>query len=52
MMKITDKEEFDKRAVFLANVAFEPGCRNNWYIRHAKSGGGQLAFLYRGRSSR
>lgn len=29
-------------AVFLANVTFEPGCRNNWHIHHAKSGGGQL----------
>lgn len=23
-------------------VTFEPGCRNNWHIHHAKSGGGQL----------
>ena len=29
-------------AVFLANVTFEPGCRNNWHIPHAKTGGGQL----------
>ena len=29
-------------AVFLANVTFEPGCRNNWHIHHASSGGGQL----------
>lgn len=29
-------------AVFLANVSFEPGCRNNWHIHHAKSGGGQI----------
>ena len=29
-------------AVFLANVTFEPGCRNNWHIHHAKNGGGQL----------
>lgn len=29
-------------AVFLANVTFEPGCRNNWHIHHAKTGGGQL----------
>lgn len=26
----------------LANVTFEPGCRNNWHIHHATSGGGQL----------
>lgn len=29
-------------AVFLANVTFEPGCRNNWHIHRARSGGGQL----------
>ena len=28
--------------LFLANVTFEPGCRNNWHIHHAGSGGGQL----------
>ena len=28
--------------VFLANVTFEPGCRNNWHIHHATKGGGQL----------
>jgi quercetin dioxygenase-like cupin family protein len=28
--------------LFLANVTFEPGCRNNWHIHHAKSGGGQM----------
>lgn len=26
----------------LLNVTFEPSCRNNWHIHHAKSGGGQL----------
>ena len=30
------------KTVFLANVTFEPGCRNNWHIHHAKSGGGQI----------
>ena len=34
--------EYGKCPVFLANVTFEPGCRNNWHIHHAKSGGGQL----------
>lgn len=29
-------------AVFLDNVSFEPGCRNNWHIHHAKTGGGQI----------
>ena len=36
---LTDPKE---TSVFLANVTFEPGCRNNWHIHHAKSGGGQL----------
>lgn len=26
----------------LSNVTFEPGCRNNWHIHHAKDGGGQI----------
>ena len=25
--------------VGIFNVTFEPGCRNNWHIHHAKSGG-------------
>ena len=36
---LTDPKE---TSVFLANVTFEPGCRNNWHIHHAKSGRGQL----------
>ena len=28
--------------IFLANVTFEPGCRNTWPIHHATKGGGQL----------
>lgn len=28
--------------VGVANVTFEPGCRNNWHIHHASKGGGQL----------
>ena len=31
-----------KETVFVANVTFEPGCRNNWHIHHADKGGGQL----------
>lgn len=31
-----------KNGLFLANVTFEPGCRNNWHIHHAKVGGGQI----------
>lgn len=34
--------EFGKCPVFLANVTFEPGCRNNWHIHHATKGGGQI----------
>ena len=30
------------KTVFVANVTFEPGCRNNWHVHHAKQGGGQL----------
>ncbi len=29
-------------AVFLANVTFEPKCRNFWHIHHASNGGGQI----------
>ena len=38
-----------KETVFLANVTFEPGCRNNWHIHHAASGGGQLLVCVDGR---
>lgn len=31
------------------NVTFEPGCRNNWHIHHAKSGGGQILVCVAGR---
>lgn len=34
--------EFGKCPVFLANVTFELGCRNNWHIHHATKGGGQI----------
>lgn len=36
---LTDPKECP---LFLANVTFEPGCRNNWHIHHATDGGGQL----------
>ena len=32
----------NKISLFIANVTFEPGCRNNWHIYHSKSGGGQI----------
>ena len=35
---LTDPTE----TVCLANVSFEPGCRNNWHIHHAENGGGQI----------
>ena len=31
------------------NVTFEPGCRNNWHIHHAKTGGGQMLICIGGR---
>ncbi|MBR3195789.1 MAG: carboxymuconolactone decarboxylase family protein [Clostridia bacterium] len=31
------------------NVTFEPGCRNNWHIHTAKSGGGQMLICVGGR---
>jgi 4-carboxymuconolactone decarboxylase len=31
------------------NVTFEPGCRNNWHIHHAKKGGGQMLICVGGR---
>jgi quercetin dioxygenase-like cupin family protein/alkylhydroperoxidase/carboxymuconolactone decarboxylase family protein YurZ len=31
------------------NVTFEPGCRNNWHIHHAKRGGGQMLICVGGR---
>lgn len=36
---LTDPKECP---VFMANVTFEPGCRNNWHIHHATKGGGQI----------
>ena len=37
------------RQVPVFNVTFEPGCRNNWHIHHAVSGGGQLLICVGGR---
>ena len=31
------------------NVTFEPACRNNWHIHHAKTGGGQMLICVGGR---
>ncbi len=35
--------------VGIFNVTFEPGCRNNWHIHHAKQGGGQILVCVAGR---
>ena len=35
--------------VVIGNVTFEPGCRNNWHIHRAKSGGGQILLCTAGR---
>ena len=35
--------------VGVCNVTFEPGCRNNWHVHHAKSGGGQILVCVAGR---
>lgn len=38
-----------KEQITIFNVTFEPGCRNNWHIHHAKSGGGQILIVTEGR---
>ena len=35
--------------LFLANVTFEPGCRNNWHIHYGDKGGGQILVCVAGR---
>lgn len=32
----------------IANVTFEPGCRNNWHIHHSTKGGGQVLICVSG----
>lgn len=39
----------DLNGVGVANVTFEPGCRNNWHIHHAVKGGGQILLCTSGR---
>lgn len=34
--------------VIIANVTFEPGCRNNWHVHHATRGGGQILIVTAG----
>ncbi len=38
-----------RKSVYMANVTFEPKCRNNWHIHHAASGGGQILLCTDGR---
>ena len=38
----------EKSNLFLANVTFEPGCRNNWHIHRAEKGGGQVLVCVEG----
>ena len=38
LKKLTD----DGAPIAIFNVTFEPGCRNNWHIHHAATGGGQM----------
>ncbi|MDE6586602.1 MAG: carboxymuconolactone decarboxylase family protein [Clostridia bacterium] len=38
-----------KKTVFMANVTFEPKCRNNWHIHKAEQGGGQILLCVDGR---
>lgn len=33
----------------VANVTFEPGCRNNWHVHKASKGGGQVLLCTAGR---
>ena len=40
--------DMNKTSLLIANVTFEPGCRNNWHIHHAKSGGGQILICVAG----
>lgn len=35
--------------VIIGNVTFEPGCRNNWHIHRATTGGGQMLIGVAGR---
>ena len=41
--------DMSKTSLFVCNVTFEPGCRNNWHIHHAKEGGGQILICVDGK---
>lgn len=38
-----------KEQMFIGNVTFEPGCRNNWHIHKSTQGGGQILLVTAGR---
>ena len=38
-----------REQVIVANVTFEPACRNHWHIHHASQGGGQILLVTAGR---
>ena len=38
-----------QQTIYLANVTFEPGCRNNWHVHSASKGGGQILLCTDGR---
>lgn len=40
--------EFGTAPIFLANVTFEPSCRNNWHIHKASQNGGQILICIAG----
>lgn len=42
--KLTGKDA----AISMSNVTFGPGCRNNWHIHRAKTGGGQMLICIAG----
>ena len=42
-------QPLSQQQVNIFNVTFEPGCRNNWHIHHATSGGGQILICVAGR---
>ena len=37
------------QGIAIANVTFEPGCRNHWHIHQAEQGGGQILICTDGR---
>ncbi len=40
--------DMSKTSLFIANVTFEPRCRNNWHIHKSSSVGGQILICVNG----